>query len=158
MTQTIGIAEMHCTADTDEILITHALGSCLGITVHDAIAGVGGMVHIMLPLSKADKEKSRQKPCMFVDTGVAELFKKAYTLGASKENIVLKVAGGAQILDAGGHFKIGERNFTMLRKVLWKNNVLIESQDVGGSISRTLSLQVSTGQVTIRANGQVKEL
>lgn len=158
MTHTVGIAEMHCCKDRDEVIVTYALGSCLGITVHDDTAGVGGMVHIMLPLSKMDAEKSQNNPYMFADTGVAELFKKAYSLGASKENIVVKVAGGAQILDTNGHFKIGERNFAMLRKVLWKNNVLIEGQDVGGTISRTMSLHVSTGQVIIRSNGQQKEL
>ncbi|MBT4499644.1 MAG: chemotaxis protein CheD [Gemmatimonadetes bacterium] len=158
MQHVVGIADMKISKNPEDSLITHALGSCLGVTLHDSITGVGGMIHIMLPMSKIDKEKARKNPFMFVDTGIPELFKKAYTLGAKKENITVKVAGGAKILDAANRFNIGERNYILLRKILWKNNVLIDSEDVGGGDSRTLSLSVSTGTVTIRTNGQAKEL
>jgi chemotaxis protein CheD len=158
MQHVVGIAEMKITKNPDDSLITHALGSCLGVTVHDPVTGVGGMIHLMLPMSKIDKEKARKNPSMFVDTGIPELFRHAYALGAKKEHITLKVAGGAKILDAANRFNIGERNYTLLRKILWKNNVLIDGEDVGGSDSRTLSLSVRTGAVTIRTNGQAKEL
>ena len=158
MQHVVGIADMKISKNPEDSLITPALGSCLGVTLHDSITGVGGMIHIMLPMSKIDKEKARKNPFMFVDTGIPELFKKAYTLGAKKENITVKVAGGAKILDAANRFNIGERNYILLRKILWKNNVLIDSEDVGGGDSRTLSLSVSTGTVTIRTNGQAKEL
>ena len=158
MQHVVGIADMKISKNPEDSLITHALGSCLGVTLHDSITGVGGMIPIMLPMSKIDKEKARKNPFMFVDTGIPELFKKAYTLGAKKENITVKVAGGAKILDAANRFNIGERNYILLRKILWKNNVLIDSEDVGGGDSRTLSLSVSTGTVTIRTNGQAKEL
>ena len=155
---TVGIADMKLTRAQGDSIITHALGSCLGVTLHDPVAGVGGMIHIMLPLSKIDKEKAKKNPYMFVDTGIPEMFKKAYALGATKENITVKVAGGAHILDIDRNFNIGERNYTMLRKILWKNNVLITSEDVGGDISRTLTLEVDTGTATIRSNGLTKEL
>jgi len=158
MQHVVGIADMKLSTNPEDSLITHALGSCLGVTLYDSITGVGGMIHIMLPMSKIDKEKAKANPFMFVDTGIPELFKKAYALGAKKENITVKVAGGAKILDAANRFNIGERNYILLRKILWKNNVLIASEDVGGEISRTLSLSVSTGTVTIRVNGQAKEL
>ena len=158
MKHTVGIADMKVSSNKNEVIITHALGSCLGVTIYDEVAGVGGMIHIMLPLSRIDQEKAKTKPFMFVDTGVPALFNKAYALGARKENIAVKVAGGAQILDADGRFKIGERNYTMLRKILWKNNVIIASEDVGGSNSRTLALEMDMGKVTIRSNGQTKEL
>jgi chemotaxis protein CheD len=158
MQHVVGIADMKISKSAEDSLITHALGSCLGVTVHDPVTGVGGMIHIMLPMSKIDKEKAKKNPYMFVDTGIPELFKKAYAMGAQKENITVKVAGGASILDAANRFNIGERNYILLRKILWKNNVLISSEDVGGDNSRTLTLSVDTGTVTIRTNGQAKEL
>ena len=157
MVKTVGIADMALSRNGDT-LVTHALGSCLGVTIHDPVAGVGGLIHIMLPQSKIDPAKARQKPCMFVDTGVPRLFERAYGLGATKENVTLKVAGGAQLLDDQGRFKIGERNFGMLRKLLWKNNILIAAHDVGGGISRTMSLEVPTGTVRIKNSGGEKEL
>ncbi len=149
---------MEVSVHPEDEFITHALGSCLGIALHDPVTGVGGLIHIMLPMSKIDRAKAEQKPCMFVDTGVPELFIKLYALGASKENITVKVAGGARILDPDSRFKIGERNYTMLRKLLWKNDVLIHGENVGGTESRTMTLEMETGKVTVRSNGETKEL
>ena len=147
---------MKISADTGDTIITHALGSCLGIAVHDPVARVGGLLHIMLPLSTIDPAKAAENPFMFVDTGVPRLFIDCYKLGAKKERLVLKVAGGASLhgREEDDYFNIGKRNFIMLRKLLWKNNVLIMSQDVGGSHSRTMSLDVGTGEVLLKFNGQ----
>lgn len=154
--QVIGVADLRVATQSEVELITHALGSCLGITVHDPVAGVGGMLHVMLPQSSIDPEKAAKNPEMFVDTGIPRLFKECYRFGAKKERMVLKVAGGAAINtteEAEDFFQIGKRNFVMLRKLLWKNGVLIEAQDVGGSQSRTMSMDVGTGIVTISSKG-----
>lgn len=158
MRHTVGIADVRLSTDAEDELITHALGSCIGVTIHDATVGLGGMIHIMLPLSKIDEAKAQANPSMFVDTGIPELFQRAYTLGAKKENLTVKVAGGAKILDTENRFNIGARNCAMLRKLLWKNQVLIASEDVGGEISRTLVLHVGSGTVTVRSNGTEREL
>ncbi len=152
----IGVADLRIGTQPEVELITHALGSCLGITVHDPVAGVGGMLHVMLPQSSIDPEKAANNPEMFVDTGIPRLFKECYRFGAKKERMVLKVAGGAAINttdESEDFFQIGKRNFVMLRKLLWKNGVLIEAQDVGGSMSRTMSMDVGSGVVTISSKG-----
>ena len=76
---------MQIATQTGDVLVTHALGSCLGVTLHAPVARVGGLIHIMLPLSKIDREKSRKNPFMFVDTGIRELFDRAYILGVQKK-------------------------------------------------------------------------
>jgi chemotaxis protein CheD len=155
---TVGIADMRVVAQEDGTLITHALGSCLGITLFDPVAQVSGMVHVMLPLSNIDPAKATQKPCMFVDTGVPLMFEEMFRLGGRREHMVLKVAGGANIMDANDRFKIGQRNYQTLRKLLWKNNLLIEAEDVGGERSRTMILDMTTGQVTLRSNNESWDL
>lgn len=151
MKTVVGVSDVRVSNIATETIITYALGSCLGISVFDASAGVGGLLHVMLPLSKADPEKARIKPAMYVDTGFALLLNKCYSLGASKKNMVISVAGGASMKknENEDYFKIGKRNFTTLRKLLWKNGFMIEHQDVGGNCSRTMALQVSDGLVTI---------
>jgi chemotaxis protein CheD len=156
----VGIAEMRVSATPGDLIVTHALGSCLGITVHDSLAGVGGLLHIMLPNSAIDALRAAECPLMFVDSGVPVLFKECYKLGASKDRMIVKVAGGACLHGSGDEdfFSIGKRNFTMLRKLLWKNGVLIDAYDVGGSISRTMSLEVGSGLVTVRTSSGVTTL
>ena len=155
---TVGIADMYVSNLPGDEIITHALGSCLGVAVYDPTVNIGGLVHLMLPLSKLYREKAAANPLMFVDTGIPTFFKKLYDLGASKDNVVVKVAGGAHVLDAGSHFKIGERNYTVLRKILWKNDMLIASEEVGGTDSRTMALFIGDGKVLIKSNGTKREL
>jgi chemotaxis protein CheD len=152
---TVGIADMIVSAASDDVIITYALGSCLGITVYDPVVRVGGMLHAMLPTCSTDPEKAQKNPFMFVDTGVPKLFLESYKLGAKKERLIVKVAGGASVNKTADedHFQIGKRNFLMLRKLLWKNGVLIKAENVGGQHARTMSLVLADGEVIIRANG-----
>jgi chemotaxis protein CheD len=154
------MAGMGVSADPDDELVTYALGSCLGIAIHDGDAHVGGLLHAMLPLSTADPEKAAQNAALFVDTGVPALFRACYERGARKERMVVKVAGGAFLTEAEEDdlFQIGTRNLVVLRKLLWKNGVLLRSQDVGGRRSRTLSLCVGSGKVTVKSRGTAYEL
>lgn len=147
----VGVSDLYVTDNPNETIITYALGSCLGISVYDPEAGVGGLVHVMLPLSKSDPDKARIKPAMYVDTGFAELLDQCYSLGCSKKNLIISVAGGATMKRNSDvdYFKIGKRNFTTLRKLLWKNGFMIDHQDVGGNISRTMALRIYDGDVTI---------
>ena len=151
MRKVVGVSDLKVSGNVGDIIITHALGSCLGITAYDPAAGIGGMVHVMLPLSKADPEKARLKPAMYVDTGLQSLLNEMYHLGARKNNLEIIVAGGASMKKGNGddYFKIGKRNFTTLRKLLWKNGFMITKQDVGGNISRTMTLSINDGIVTI---------
>jgi chemotaxis protein CheD len=143
-----------------DLVITHALGSCLGITVHDPVACVGGLLHVMLPLSTIDLVKAERNPFMFVDTGVPKLIVECFRAGAQKQRLEIMVAGGAnsQNGDRNDLFQIGKRNMIMLRKLLWKNGLLLKSHDVGGSNSRTMSLEIGTGKVMIRSVGQMRNL
>ena len=146
------------TGTAGQALVTHALGSCLGVMIYDPVAKVGGLLHAMLPLSKINPEKAATNPHMFVDTGVPELFQAVYALGGWKERIVVKVAGCASPLSAGEMFRIGERNHLMLKKLLWKNNILIAAEDVGGTAGRTVRFDLDTGQVVIRSGAEEHEL
>lgn len=153
----VGIAEMRVSADPEATLFTYALGSCLGVAVHDPVAGVGGLLHVMLPSSEIDAEKARANPCMFVDTGVPELFRACYRLGAAKERMVVRVAGGSAATDdeSADRFQVGKRNVLTLRKLLWKNGVIVRAEDVGGRrTSRHMSLAIGTGEVLVKANGR----
>lgn len=154
----VGISDMKVSKNPDDVLITYSLGSCLGVIIYDPAARVAGLIHNMLPQSKIDIQKAKNSPYMFVDTGIPLLFKEAYKLGAEKKRIVLKAFGCSSLLDDKGLFKIGERNFTVLRKLLWKNNILIDKQDVGGNNSRTISITVSSGRVVMKTGGKEFEM
>jgi chemotaxis protein CheD len=155
----VGVADMVVSGSPDELLITYSLGSCIAVVIFDPVACVGGMLHYMLPESSLDQEKAAKNPFMFADTGITRLFKSSYQMGAKKENIVVKTAGGAQMLDSNGLFNIGKRNYLAMRKIFWKNNVAIAAEHVGGEVNRTVRLEMDTGRVILKVgNGAEVEI
>jgi chemotaxis protein CheD len=150
----IGVADLKVSNQATDVLVTHALGSCIGVAVYDPVAKVGGILHYMLPESQLDPRKAQENPFMFADTGIPRLFRECYQLGAQKQRMQVKVAGGSQVLGGQEHFQIGRRNYAALRKIFLKNNVLINTEDVGGVNARTLFLEVATGKVWVRVFGQ----
>jgi chemotaxis protein CheD len=141
-----------------DTLVTHALGSCLGLMVWDPAIAVGGLLHAMLPLSNINPQKAEANPYMFVDTGVPAMFQRLYDLGAQKGRLIIKAAGCASPLGKNEMFKIGQRNYTLLKKLLWKNSLMLAVEDVGGTKSRTVFFDVGSGRITINSSGQETEL
>ena len=91
---------------------------------------------------------------MYADTAVPLLFSRAFTMGAKKMHLTVKVTGGAKVLNISDQFDIGGKNYTMVRKILWKNNIMITAEDVGGTKPRTVHFDIATGEVTIFSQGK----
>ncbi|MGA2136647.1 MAG: chemotaxis protein CheD [Bryobacteraceae bacterium] len=153
----VGMADCQVSHSCEDVLVTYALGSCIAVAIHDPVAGVGGLLHFMLPESAISPDKAGDNPFMFADTGIPLLFRQAYQWGADKRRLVVRVAGGAQVMDREGVFNIGKRNYLALRKILWKAGVLLQAEDVGGVLSRTVRLEVGTGRFWMRRPGQEEQ-
>jgi len=159
MKHVVGIADMKVSRQAGDVIVTHALGSCLGIAAHDPVAGVGGLLHVMMPEGRMNPQKAAANPFMFVDTGVPAFFRGLYDTGGVKSRLVIKVAGGANVHNTGNdRFQIGKRNYVILKKLFWKNNLLIDAEDVGGTGARTMFLEIGTGRTWLSTAGVEKEL
>lgn len=95
----VGVGDMIASNDPAAEIVTHSLGSCLGVMVYDPVHKVGGLLHFMLPDSTIDPIKAVKSPFMFADTGLPRLFRTVYGLGGEKARLQVKVAGGARFLD-----------------------------------------------------------
>jgi len=146
----VGIGELAVSNDPDEVIVTHALGSCIAVCVFDPVASVGAMLHFLLPDSQINIERARVQPAAFADTGIPLLFQTAYGYGLDKKRAIVKLAGGAETADGGGgSFMTGRRNALAARNLLWRNGVLIRAQDVGGGTARTVHLSVGDGRLQV---------
>jgi chemotaxis protein CheD len=154
----ISIAEMQVSDSPDDVLVTYSLGSCIGLSLYDHEIGLGGLIHCMLPVSKTDPDKAARVPCTFVDTGVPALMQAMFDLGATRKTLVAKVAGASNLLDRKGMFRIGERNYSMLKKVLWKNRIKIAGEHVAGTVARTMFLCMANGATIVKTQGRYIEL
>lgn len=158
MQLTISISEARASADPQAVLVTYSLGSCVGMTMYDPQARVGGILHCQLPTSTLDAQKAAKCPAMFADTGFKYLLDEMLKLGASKKRVRVRIAGAAQMLNDAGVFDIGRRNHAAIRKILWQQGMFLESEHVGGSVPRTLYLSVADGAVMIKAGTETIRL
>jgi chemotaxis protein CheD len=154
----VGMADCRVGTVPGQVLVTYALGSCIGLMVHDPAAAVGGMLHFMLPDSGIDSRRGQQNPYMFADTGIGLLLDQVCARGANRRRLVVHAVGGAQILDERGVFDIGKRNYQATRRVLWKAGLLIQGEAVGGTNSRTVRLEIGTGRLWLQEAGVEHEL
>jgi len=150
----VGVGDCKVSKSIESVLATYALGSCIAVAIHDRVAGVGGLLHYMLPESSLSPQKASQNPYMFADTGIPLLFHAAYGLGAEKRRLIVRAVGGAQVMDENGVFNIGKRNHLALRKILWRAGVMLHAEEVGGTTSRTVRLEIASGRFMIRGPGQ----
>jgi chemotaxis protein CheD len=149
----VGVADMVASNDSSAEIVTYSLGSCLGVTIYDPVKKIGGLLHLMLPESNIDAAKAVNMPYMFVDTGVPRLFHAVYQLGADRSRLIVKVAGGSQLLDHQGVFNIGSRNLKAFETLIAQNGLAIHASDTGGISSRTLRLDLASGLTTIKTPG-----
>ena len=149
----VGISDCKVSQDSEGVLVTYALGSCIAVTMYDPVSKIAGMLHYMLPESSIDAIKAQKNPYMFADTGIPKLIESVKAGGAQPRRMVVRLTGGAQVLDGEGVFQIGKRNYLAARKILWKAGILIAAEAVGGEVSRTVRLEVGTGRMWLREGG-----
>ncbi len=150
----VGVGDMKVSTDPTMPIYTYALGSCIGITIYDPNVKIGGMLHFMLPQPGKENKRTDLNPFMFGSTGIPSLFKHCYSLGAVKERLIVCAAGGAEVMTHGKAFAIGDRNRTIMRKIFWKNNIILAAEETGGNDARTMVLDLETGEVRLKIRGK----
>ena len=148
--QVVGIGAMAVSGDSETVLSTYALGSCVGIVAYDPINRSGGILHVMLPDSAIAPAKASKQPALFADTGLALFFRALRDVRAYQSNLQVVVAGGANVLCGTDPYRIGERNAQVALDFLNKRSFCIRHTDVGGGLNRALHLEVGTGFVTLK--------
>jgi chemotaxis protein CheD len=157
-TLVVGISDCKTSCDLEAVLTTYALGSCIAVAVYDPVARIGGLLHYMLPESSIEPSKAAQNPSMFADTGIPDLLRRVREAGASRPRMNVRIAGGAQMMTGSDLFQIGRRNYLAARKLLWKEGLMIAGECVGGEVSRTVRMEVSTGRTWVREGSLEKPL
>lgn len=154
----VDISDAAVSREPGDVLATYSLGSCIGVALYDPATKIGGLLHYQLPESKLDPAKAQVNPYMFADTGMAKMVNDMIAMGAIKKRIKVRLAGGASMSAGPKGFDIGKRNYLAIRKILWKNGLFIDGEDVGGSSPRNMYLNVEDGSLTIRCVGIEKSL
>lgn len=146
----IGVGDMSVSNNPAITLSTYALGSCVAVVAYDPVASVGGILHAMLPDSSISPAKAMSQPAMFIDTGIPALLRSLVGLKAAPHRLRIFLAGGASVLCTNDAFKIGERNIGATRSLLARLQLPVARVALGGTINRTVHLNVGSGALSLR--------
>lgn len=151
----VNFSEMRISSNPAETLVAFSIGSGIGVTVFDPVSGVGGVLNFMLPDStQANGIDPEKVPLMFADTGVPFFVKALFGQGTRPDRMKVIIAGGAHIMDQTGLFNIGKKNYEAIKSGLADHNMKIHYEDIGGTTSRTLCLDIGNGCSCIKIFGQ----
>jgi chemotaxis protein CheD len=150
----VGLGEIAVSQNRDEILVAFGLGSCVGVGAYDPVKKIAGLLHAVLPepLNGSDLESTK-----YVGNGIKKLLEEMEKQGAARERLIIRIAGGANMLTSPGlskTFDIGTRNIAATISTLETLKIKIISQNVGGNTGRTFRIYVIDGKMTIRMIGE----
>jgi chemotaxis protein CheD len=152
-TLAVGLGEIQISRSPQDVLVAYGLGSCVGVGMYDPVAHIAGMLHAVLPSHPNGANDQSPK---YVDSGILALLVQMLRSGAERHRLVVRMAGGANMLVAPGFsqtFNIGSRNVDSAYATLASLNLRITSQEVGGNTGRTLRFYIADGRMTIRTIG-----
>ncbi len=149
-----GIGEMVVSSDTDAHLVAYGLGSCIALAVWDPRTGVAGLAHFMLPAGPA----TSTSPVKFIDSGIDTFLKAIEGRGALVNRSILKAVGAAAMLTVGGGLAIGKRNSEALSAALARRGLELTASALGGTVGRSVQLEVADGQFLVKSVSSVTEL
>ncbi|MEO6067955.1 MAG: chemotaxis protein CheD [Gemmatimonadota bacterium] len=146
----VKVADLN-TAAGDGEMVTLGLGSCVAICLHDPVAKVAGMAHVLLP--NRSLSRSAENPAKFPQSAVPLLLERMQALGAERTRVTARLVGGASMfgnLTPSGAVQMGERNVVASRQVLHEHGVAITAEATGGTVGRSIRLQATDGALWIR--------
>lgn len=152
----LGVGDYGASNRPEDEIKTFALGSCVSIILLDPKTRTVGMAHVALPDSSINKTKATEKPGYFADTAIPALLEQMSKFGCNKrgKGMVVKLCGGANVMDTNDTFQIGKRNALAVKKILWSYGMGAVAEDLGKNFSRTVSISVATGHVTLSSPGR----
>lgn len=155
-TNILGIGEFGASRTPGDMVKTLGLGSCVAVVLLDPSTHTVGMVHVALPDSSiASPDDIKRLPGRFADTAIDALLGCMAKLGATKhKEMIVKLVGGAVIMDPKNTFNIGKRNVLAIKKLLWDRGMGARAEDVGANYSRSVTVSVDSGIVEIYSPGR----
>jgi chemotaxis protein CheD len=155
--ESVSVAEIKVSNDSG-ILASYGLGSCIAVAMYDPLKKVGGLAHVMLPESRG--RDSEETPGKFADVAVSRLVEELVRLGARRNGLRCKIAGGSQMFDIPSdneraakspHTHIGARNVERVRRELERLRIPLVGEDTGGNYGRSVKFDTSTGEVEVKS-------
>ncbi|MBI9086676.1 MAG: HDOD domain-containing protein [Desulfobacterales bacterium] len=142
---------------SEPTLLQAFLGTCVGVALHDAQAGIGGIIHLLLPEPVVASSSYQQEK--YASYGMPLFIQAAMDAGASKKNLKACIAGGALVGPVDHRdlaLDIGGRTAEVARNILHQAGIAVAKQETGGFFSCCLTLDMMAWNARIEPAGMAK--
>ena len=132
-------------SEQKELVLEACLGSCVGVTICDKEAKVGGLIHLLLPEWTGCSKT--YKPELYAKTGLPIFIHALCKAGADKSRMEACVAGGAlvgPVSQVDLDLDIGGRTAEIAREILSNESIAVRQSETGGFFGYRLSLDLKS--------------
>ncbi len=144
----VGIAEGKI-ARNGQVLVSYALGSCVGVCLYDRRGSTAGMVHIILPTKSSAVQQAN--PYKFADEGIRALIDEMVKAGVPRIRLAAKIAGGAKMFSTDNiRWEIGQQNVEAVKRTLAEERIPVTAEDTGKNYGRTIYFYVDESKLEVR--------
>ena len=147
-------AGSYCVDTQKPIILEAYLGTCVGVALYDPVAGVGGLIHLLLPEPMGIE--GTFQPEKYASTGFPPFLQALAEAGASAENMKACIAGGAlvgPIDDSDLELDIGGRTAERVMQFIAAQSIRVEKLETGGFFTCRLTLDMRTWECRIEPAG-----
>lgn len=139
---------------SERLLLQAFLGTCVGVAIYDDKAGIGGMIHLLLP--EPISKDNTPFPEKYASTGLPLFIDALLKAGAQKSDLKACIAGGALVGPLQEHdlfLDIGGRTFENVKKFLDEEEITIKFSETGGFFTCCLSLNMMSWETSVEPAG-----
>lgn len=141
--------EVYVTREPNEVICT-TLGSCVSACIRDPVSGIGGMNHFMLPMTDGMTSHSwMSQAARYGSYAMEHLINEIMKAGGRRENLEMKVAGGARVIQTMSN-KVGQCNIDFILDYASIENITLAAQDLGDIFPRKVMYYPGSGRMRIK--------
>ena len=139
-------------------MITTVLGSCVSACIRDAVSGIGGMNHFMLPETSRSRLDTRDESIVgtalrYGNYAMEHLINTILQYGGKRKNLEVKLFGGGKVIATLGD--VGLRNIEFVLDYVDTEALNLVSHDLGDIYPRKVNFFPKTGRVRMK---KIKDL
>ncbi len=144
--------------DPEVSIVTGPIGSTLVLTAYDPEIHVAGVLHSLLPRPDSRHPLSSALEPMFTSSGLPALLKALETRSAEPARLIIKAIGLGKLSAAPECMDLATEHRQELDNALAMADLELTAEAVGGSRSHQVTMEVSSGNVTVSSRGESWQL
>lgn len=147
----IGMGKLYI-AEAPAVLTTNGIGSCVAVCIWSQNIKMGALAHIMLPKRPESlMTQLSEDDFRYGDIAIQAMVRELEEKGVPRSQMQAKIVGGANMFPGiqARSQKMGEKNIEAVKLTLSEMKIPIAADEIGGSVGRAISFDISNGIVTI---------